>query len=54
MNEENFFSKQEKERIAFLRYAILKKLELLEITIIKKKIDTNVEAIVADLKKILI
>ena len=54
VNDENFFSKNESERYDFLRDSILQKLDLLAEVVKKKKLDTNMELLKSDLKKILI
>jgi hypothetical protein len=54
VTDENFFNKSEAERYDFLRESILQKLDLLEQVVKKKKLDTNMELLKADVKKILI
>jgi len=49
---ENFFSKSETERYAFLRESIFQKLDLLAEVVKKKKLDTNMELLKLDLKNI--
>jgi len=53
VNNENFFSKSEQKRFEFLKQAIFEKLDLLNNLIKKKKLDTNIELLKADLQKIL-
>ncbi|MCV9926617.1 hypothetical protein OIU83_03095 [Flavobacterium sp. LS1R49] len=54
VNNENFFNKNESERYDFLRESILQKLDLLEELVKKKKLDTNMELLKADVKNVLI
>jgi hypothetical protein len=54
VTDENFFSKTEAERYDFLKESILQKLDLLDQVVKKKKLDTNMELLKADVKKILI
>ncbi|KQB41125.1 hypothetical protein [Flavobacterium aquidurense] len=54
INDENFFSKSESERYAFLKESILQKMDLLSEVVKKKKLDTNIELLKSDLKNILI
>ena len=54
INNENFFSKTEGERYDFLRENLLLKLETLSLVINQKKLDTNIESLKSDLKKILV
>jgi hypothetical protein len=53
INGENFFSKSEGERIQFLKDSILKKMDLLEEVVKKKKLDTNMSLLKADLETVL-
>jgi hypothetical protein len=52
INDENFFNKSEEERYNFLTESIFQKLELLAQMVKKKKLDTNMTLLEADLKKI--
>jgi hypothetical protein len=53
INDENFFSKSEKDRYEFLKESILQKLDLLAEVIKKKKLDTNIELLKSDVQKVL-
>ena len=52
INDKNFFSKSEKERYAFLRRSIFEKLDVLAEVVKKKKLDTRVDILKAELDKI--
>ncbi|MEI6697356.1 MAG: hypothetical protein WCO13_14980 [Bacteroidota bacterium] len=54
INDKNFFSKSEEERFSFLKQSIFQKLELLDEVVKKKKLDTKMELLKADLQKFLI
>lgn len=53
INDENFFNKSEEERYSFLKQAIFRKLDLLAEIVKKKKLDTRMDLLKADLQKIL-
>lgn len=53
VTDENFFSKTEEERYRFLKEAILNKMDLLENVVKKKKLDTDVKKLKADIDRIL-
>lgn len=53
VTDENFFSKSEEGRHSFLKQSILQKLDLLAEVVKKKKLDTNMEQLKSDLKKLL-
>lgn len=53
VNDENFFNRTESERSEFLKRAILQKLDLLAEVVRKKKLDTNIELLKADVEKVL-
>ncbi|WPU92475.1 hypothetical protein SNE25_24410 [Mucilaginibacter sabulilitoris] len=53
VTDENFFNKSELDRRAFLKQAILTKLELLAEVVKKKKLDTNIALLKADVAKML-
>lgn len=53
VTNENFFIKQEEERYNFLKQTILQKLDLLANVVKKKKLDTKIDLLKADLQKIL-
>lgn len=53
INDENFFSKSEEERYKFLKESILRKMDLLEDVVKKRKLDTNVEKLKTDLSTVL-
>jgi hypothetical protein len=53
VNDENFFSKSEEGRYAYLRQSILHKLDLLAETVKKKKLDTRVDLLKSDLLKLI-
>ncbi len=53
ITDENFFNKSEEERYRFLKVSILQKMDLLAEVVKKKKLDTNIELLKADLEKIL-
>lgn len=54
INDKNFFDKSEDERRDFLKKTILQKLDLLEQVVRRKKLDTNVSLLKADVERILI
>lgn len=54
VNEENFFDKSEEERFSFLKQSIFDKLDLLTEVVKKKKLDTNMELLKSDLRKVLV
>ncbi|MDY7256094.1 hypothetical protein QHG78_22820 [Bacteroides sp. A1-P5] len=53
VTDENFFSKTEEARYRFLKEAILNKMDLLENVVKKKKLDTDVKKLKADIDRIL-
>ena len=53
VNDENFFSKSEKERYSFLKKSILQKLELLANVVKQKKLDTKMDLLKSDIQKLL-
>lgn len=53
VNDENFFGKSEEGRYNFLKQAVLQKMDLLAEVVKKKKLDTNVDLLKADLQKLL-
>ncbi|MFM2375225.1 MAG: hypothetical protein RLZZ165_322, partial [Bacteroidota bacterium] len=53
INDKNFFSKTEEERYSFLKQSILQKLDLLAEVVKKKKLDTKMDLLKADLQKLL-
>jgi hypothetical protein len=53
VNDENFFSKSEEGRYSFLKQSIFQKLELLTEAVKKKKLDTKMDLLKADLEKLL-
>jgi hypothetical protein len=53
VNDKNFFSQTEQERYSFLKRTILEKLDLLMGVVKKKKLDTKMELLKADLLKVL-
>jgi hypothetical protein len=53
VNDENFFSQTEEERYSFLKQSILQKLDLLAEVVKKKKLDTKMDLLKADLQKVL-
>ncbi|MBB1646776.1 hypothetical protein [Sphingobacterium sp. UME9] len=53
VTHENFFSKSEEERYSFLKQTILQKLDLLAEVVKKKKLDTKIDLLKADLQKFL-
>jgi hypothetical protein len=53
VNDENFFNKTESERFEFLKQSILQKLDLLAEVVRKKKLDTNIELLKADVERVL-
>jgi hypothetical protein len=52
VNNENFFNRSEEERYNFLKQSIFQKLHVLTEVVKKKKLDTNMEMLKSDLKKI--
>ena len=52
VNDENFFSRSEKERYRFLKQSVLQKLDLLAEVVKKKKLDTKMELLKSDLEKL--
>ena len=53
ITDENFFNKTEEERYRFLKEVILNKMDLLENVVKKKKLDTDVKKLKADIDRIL-
>lgn len=53
VTDENFFSKSEEGRYSFLKQSIFQKLDLLAEVVKKKKLDTKMDLLKADLEKIL-
>lgn len=53
IHDENFFNRSDYERRAFLRTAILEKLDLLARVVKRNKLDTNIELLKADVAKVL-
>lgn len=53
VTDENFFSKSEEGRYSFLKQSILQKLDLLTEVVKKKKLDTKMDLLKADLQKLL-
>ena len=53
VTDENFFSNTEEARYRFLKEAILNKMDLLENVVKKKKLDTDVKKLKADIDRIL-
>jgi len=53
VNDENFFSKSEAGRYSFLKQSILQKLDLLAEVVKKKKLDTKMNLLKADLQRVL-
>lgn len=53
VTNENFFSKSEEGRYSFIKQSILQKLDLLSEVMKKKKLDTKMDLLKADLEKLL-
>lgn len=53
VTDENFFSKSEEGRYSFLKQSVLQKLDLLAEVVKKKKLDTKMDLLKADLQKLL-
>jgi hypothetical protein len=53
VNDENFFSKSDAERYSFLKQTIFQKLDLLAEVVKKKKLDTKMDLLKADLQELL-
>jgi len=53
VTDENFFSKSEEGRYSFLTQSVLQKLDLLAEIVKKKKLDTKMDLLKADLQKLL-
>jgi len=53
INDENFFSKSETGRFEFLKQTLLHKLDVLAEVVRKKKLDTNIELLKADVERVL-
>ena len=53
VNQENFFGKSEAERFAFIKQAILQKIDLLADVVQNEKLDTNTVLLNSDLNAIL-
>lgn len=53
VTDENFFSKSEEERYTFLKQSVLQKLDLLAEVVKRKKLDTKMDLLKADLQKLL-
>ncbi|TAF73038.1 MAG: hypothetical protein EAZ53_13825 [Bacteroidetes bacterium] len=52
ITDDNFFNKSEEQRFEFLKQSIYQKLELLKEVVKKKKLDTNIDLLISDLRKI--
>ncbi len=52
IDDQNFFSKLEEERYTFLKECVLQKIDLLTEVVKKKKLDTNIELLKSDLRKL--
>lgn len=53
ITDENFFSKSEEGRYSFLKQSVLQKLDLLAEVVKKKKLDTKMDLLKADLQMLL-
>jgi hypothetical protein len=53
IDDNNFFSKSETQRVSFLKEIVLRKMDLLEDVIKKKSLDTNFELLKSDTEKVL-
>ena len=53
VNDENFFNKSEEGRYNFLKQSIFQKLDVLNEVVKKRKLDTNMDLLKADLHRIL-
>ncbi|CAN1578888.1 hypothetical protein MCERE19_04422 [Spirosomataceae bacterium] len=53
IDDKNFFSKSEEGRFSFLKQSIFQKLELLKEVVKKKKLDTNMDLLISDLRQVL-
>jgi len=53
VTNDNFFNKAEAERWQFLKNIIMQKLDVLEMVVKKKKLDTNMQLLKADVKEAL-
>ena len=53
VTDQNFFSQSEEERYSLLKHCILQKLDLLAEVVKKKKLDTKIELLKSDLKRVL-
>lgn len=53
ITDENFFNKSEEERYEFLKVSIMKKMDLLEAVVKRRKLDTNMKQLKSDLVKLL-
>lgn len=49
VNDENFFSKSNEERLSFFKQSFLRKLDLLAEVVKQKKLDTNIDLLKSDL-----
>lgn len=54
VTDENFFNKSEEGRHRFLKQSILQKMDLLAEVVKKKKLDTKMDLLKADLEKVLV
>lgn len=52
INDENFFNKTEQDRYDFLKQIIIQKIDVLAEVVKKKKLDTNMNLLKADLEKL--
>ena len=52
INDENFFSKSEESRYEFLKQSLFQKIDLLSVIVKKKKLDTKIDLLKADLEQI--
>ncbi|AZB18810.1 hypothetical protein EG352_13980 [Chryseobacterium indologenes] len=53
VTDDNFFNRTEHERYDFLKQSILQKMDLLAEVVKKKKLDTNMDMLKEDIRKIL-
>ena len=53
VNNDNFFSKSEEERYHFLQQSIFEKMDILAEVVKRKKLDTKMDLLKSDLKRIL-
>ena len=53
IDQDNFFDRNERERLAFLKRVLMQKMDILKEVVIQKKLATRIDNLISDLVKIL-